>query len=113
MPPHLDFAKLSGKDLIEINAQYRTINHYLIELHDEVAEFENLLRFKKEIGFRPLRDEVQEGPDQPHLLLQHQDQRRVIAQRIYNCRTKHSLDHISRSPWRDVLCSSSLLGYLL
>jgi hypothetical protein len=51
MPPVLDFAKLSGKDLIEINAQYRAINHFLIELHDEVEEFENLLRFKKETDF--------------------------------------------------------------
>jgi hypothetical protein len=37
--------------LIEINAQYRTINHYLIELTDVVAEFDNLLRFKKETNF--------------------------------------------------------------
>jgi len=51
LPPYLDFGKLSGDDLIDINAQYRTIKHYLIELRDEVAEFENLLRFKKEMGF--------------------------------------------------------------
>jgi len=51
LPPYIDFGKLSGEDLIDINAQYRTINHYLIELNDEVAEFENLLRFKKEMGF--------------------------------------------------------------
>ena len=51
LPPYLNFNKLKGKDLIEINAQYRTINHYLIELNDEVAEFENLLRFKKEMNF--------------------------------------------------------------
>jgi hypothetical protein len=51
LPPYLDFAKLSGDDLIDINAQYRTINHYMIELRDEVAEFENLLRFKKEMDF--------------------------------------------------------------
>jgi hypothetical protein len=51
LPPHLDFAKLTEKDLIDINAQYRSINHYLIELHDEVSEFENLLRFKMEIDF--------------------------------------------------------------
>ena len=51
LPPLVEFGKLSGKDLIEINAQYRAINHFLIELHDEVAEFENLLRFKKEIDF--------------------------------------------------------------
>jgi hypothetical protein len=47
LPPYLDIDKLSGNDLIDINAQYRSINHYLIELRDEVAEFENLV-FKSE-----------------------------------------------------------------
>lgn len=51
LPPYLDFKKLKGKDFIEINAQYRTINHFLIELTDEVAEFENVLRYKKENKF--------------------------------------------------------------
>jgi len=51
LPPHLDFAKVGDKDLIEINAQYRTINHYIIELHDEVEEFENLLHYHKENDF--------------------------------------------------------------
>ena len=51
LPPHLEAAKVSEIDLIEINAQYRAIAHYLIELNDEVGEFENLLRFKMEIGF--------------------------------------------------------------
>ncbi|MFQ6038347.1 MAG: hypothetical protein ACE5LV_07000, partial [Candidatus Aminicenantales bacterium] len=51
LPPYLDFDKLTGEDLIEINSQYRTINHYMIELNDEVAEFENLLRYKKEMDF--------------------------------------------------------------
>ena len=51
LPPYLDFSKLKGKDLIEINAQYRHINHFLIELTDEVAEFENLLRYNKENNF--------------------------------------------------------------
>jgi hypothetical protein len=51
LPPLPDYAKLDEQDLIEINAQYRAINHFLIELNDEVAEFENLLRFKMEIGF--------------------------------------------------------------
>jgi len=51
LPPHLDFAKLAGKDLIEINAQYRTINHFVIELHDEVGEFENLLRSRQRSDF--------------------------------------------------------------
>lgn len=51
LPPYLDFDKLKNKDLIEINAQYRTINHFLIELTDEVAEFENLLWNNKENNF--------------------------------------------------------------
>jgi len=51
LPPYLNLDSLAREDLIDINAQYRTINHYLIELNDEVAEFENLLRFKKEIDF--------------------------------------------------------------
>ncbi len=51
LPPYLDFNKLKNKDLIEINAQYRIINHFLIELTDEVAEFENLLWQNKENSF--------------------------------------------------------------
>lgn len=51
LPPAIDLAKMSEQDLIDVNAQYRAINHYLIELHDEVGEFENLLRFKMEIDF--------------------------------------------------------------
>lgn len=51
LPPLLDPDKAGGKELVEVNAQYRTINHFLIELHDEVEEFENLLRFKQENDF--------------------------------------------------------------
>ena len=51
LPLYLDSHKFSGEDLVEINAQYRTINHYLIEINDEVMEFENLLRFRKENDF--------------------------------------------------------------
>jgi len=51
LPPYLDFNKLNSKDLIDINSQYRTINHFLIELIDEVAEFENLLRSNDERNF--------------------------------------------------------------
>ncbi|MFW6124127.1 MAG: hypothetical protein ACOC5G_02805 [Acidobacteriota bacterium] len=50
LPPYLDFNKLEGEDLIDINSQYRNINHYLIELRDEVSEFENIL-FDKEADF--------------------------------------------------------------
>jgi hypothetical protein len=51
LPPYLEFDKISDKDLIDINAQYRTVDHYIIELHDEVEEFENLLHFHKENDF--------------------------------------------------------------
>ncbi|MFO7981355.1 MAG: hypothetical protein R6V00_11070 [Candidatus Aminicenantes bacterium] len=50
LPPYIDFNKLEGDDLIDINSQYRSINHYLIELRDEVSEFENVL-FDKEAEF--------------------------------------------------------------
>ena len=51
LPPHIDFQKVSGKELVDINAQYRAINHFLIELHDEVGEFENVLRYSLEKDF--------------------------------------------------------------
>lgn len=51
LPPYLDFSKIPESELIQVNAQYRAINHYLIELHDEVGEFENLLRFCQEMDF--------------------------------------------------------------
>ena len=51
LPKEIEFANISYQDMVEINAQYRTINHYVIELNDEVAEFENLLRFRNENDF--------------------------------------------------------------
>jgi len=51
LPPYGDIEKMSGKELIEVKSQYREITHYLVELRDEVDEFENLLRFKKETEF--------------------------------------------------------------
>lgn len=51
LPPYLDFQKVSSDDLININAQYRSIKHYLIELNDEVAEFESNLRSNEENNF--------------------------------------------------------------
>lgn len=50
LPPYIDYDKMKGTDLIDVNAQYRTIKHYLTELRDEVSEFENIL-FKNESGF--------------------------------------------------------------
>jgi hypothetical protein len=51
LPPHLNFDEIKSEDLIDINSQYRSINHYLIELRDEVGEFESHLRDKGEIDF--------------------------------------------------------------
>lgn len=51
LPPYLDFQKVSSDDLININTQYRSIKHYLIELNDEVAEFESNLRSSNENDF--------------------------------------------------------------
>jgi hypothetical protein len=51
LPPYLDLKKITGQDLIDINAQYRALNHYVIELRDEVDEFESHLRDKKELDF--------------------------------------------------------------
>jgi hypothetical protein len=51
LPPHIDFQKVSGKELVDINAQYRAVNHFLIELHDEVGEFENVLHYSLEKDF--------------------------------------------------------------
>ncbi len=89
LPPHPDYAKLSGKDLIEINAQYRTINHYVIELHETVAEFENLLRFKERSDF--VRYVTKFKKDVTNLISYFNIKvTGVIAQRIHACRSKHS-----------------------
>jgi len=89
LPPLVDFGKLSGKDLIEINAQYRTINHFLIELHDEVAEFENLLRFKKEIDF--VRYVTKYKKDLTNLISYFNIKiNGGLTQRIYSFKGKHS-----------------------
>ncbi len=88
MPPLLDYAKLTGKDLIEINAQYRAINHFLIELHDEVAEFENLLRFKKETEF--VRYVTKYKKDLTNLISYFNIKiTGVLTQKIYHCKNKH------------------------
>lgn len=89
LPPHLDFAKLSGKDLIDINAQYRTINHYVIELHDTIAEFESLLRFKERSDF--VRYVTKYKKDVTNLISFFNIKiNGVIAQRIRLCKTKHA-----------------------
>jgi hypothetical protein len=51
LPPQPELDKMSGKELIEVNSQCREITHFLVELRDEVDEFENLLRYKKETDF--------------------------------------------------------------
>jgi hypothetical protein len=89
LPPYLDFGKLSEKDLIDINAQYRAINHFLIELHDEVGEFENLLRFKMEIDF--VRYVTKYKKDVTNLISYFNIKiNGGLSQRIYHFKTKHS-----------------------
>ncbi len=88
LPPHLDFAKLSGHDLIDINAQYRTINHFVIELHDTVAEFETLLRYKERSDF--VRYVTKYKKDVTNLISFFNIKvNGVIAPRILACKTKH------------------------
>ena len=88
LPPHLDFAKLSGKDLIDINAQYRTINHYVVELHDTIAEFESLLRFKERSDF--VRYVTKYKKDVTNLISYFNIKiNGVIASRIRLCKAKH------------------------
>jgi hypothetical protein len=88
LPPHLDYAKLTGHDLIEINAQYRTLNHFVIELHDTVAEFENLLRYKERSEF--VRYVTKYKKDITNLISYFNIKvNGVIAQRIHACKTKH------------------------
>jgi hypothetical protein len=89
LPPYLDFGKLSEKDLIDINAQYRAINHFLIELHDEVGEFENLLRFKMEIDF--VRYVTKYKKDVTNLISFFNIKiNGGLSQRIYHFKPKHS-----------------------
>lgn len=89
LPPYLDFNELNGKDLVDINAQYRTINHYLIELHDEVNEFENLLRFKKETDF--VRYVTKYKKDITNLISYFNIKiLGCLTQRIYQHKTKHT-----------------------
>lgn len=89
LPPHIEVAKLGGKDLIEINAQYRTINHFLIELHDEVAEFENLLRYKKETDF--VRYVTKYKKDLTNLISYFNIKvNGSLTQKIYGLKSRHS-----------------------
>ncbi|MGZ5514803.1 MAG: hypothetical protein ACXW2O_06845, partial [Candidatus Aminicenantales bacterium] len=87
LPPHLDFTKLSGHDLIDINAQYRTINHFVIELHDTVAEFETLLRYKERSDF--VRYVTKYSKDVTNLISYFNIKvNGVIAPRILACKSK-------------------------
>lgn len=88
LPHYLDFKKLASKDLIDVNAQYRTINHYLIELRDEVAEFDNLLRFKKEQDF--VRYVTKFKKDLTNIISYFNIKiNGSMTQRIYNSKEKH------------------------
>jgi len=88
LPPYLDLNKLEAKDLIDINAQYRTINHYLIELNDEVAEFENLLHYKKETDF--VRYVTKYKKDLSNLISYFNIKiNGCLTEKIYNLKAKH------------------------
>jgi len=88
LPPYLDLNKLEAKDLIDINAQYRTINHYLIELNDEVAEFENLLHYKKETDF--VRYVTKYKKDLSNLISYFNIKiNGCLTEKIYNIKAKH------------------------
>jgi hypothetical protein len=88
LPPHLDFAKMSGKDLIDVNAQYRAINHFVIELHDEVNEFENLLRSKQRTDF--VRYVTKYKKDVTNLISFFNIKvNGLITQRIYQMKSRH------------------------
>jgi hypothetical protein len=88
LPPHLDFAKLAGKDLIDVNAQYRAINHFVVELHDEVTEFENLLRSKQRSDF--VRYVTKYKKDVTNLISYFNIKvNGIITQRIYQAKSRH------------------------
>ncbi len=89
LPPHMEYAKMSGKDLIDVNAQYRAINHFVIELQDEVSEFENLLRFKKRSDF--VRYVTKYKKDVTNLISYFNIKvNGVIVQRIYQSKARHA-----------------------
>ncbi|HVP90085.1 MAG TPA: hypothetical protein VMS75_02595 [Terriglobales bacterium] len=88
LPPVLDFAKMTGKDLIDVNAQYRAINHFVIELHDEVGEFENLLRSKQRTDF--VRYVTKYKKDVTNLISFFNIKvNGLITQRIYQSKARH------------------------
>jgi hypothetical protein len=89
LPPHLEFGKLSGKDLIDVNSQYRAINHFVIELHDEVSEFENLLRSKQRSDF--VRYVTKYKKDVTNLISYFNIKvNGLITQRIYQMKSRHA-----------------------
>ncbi|MGA2534226.1 MAG: hypothetical protein ABSG19_14465 [Candidatus Aminicenantales bacterium] len=89
LPPHIEFGKLPGKDLIDVNAQYRAINHFVIELHDEVGEFENLLRSKQHSDF--VRYVTKYKKDVTNLISYFNIKvNGIITQRIYQTKSRHA-----------------------
>ncbi|MGQ9617437.1 MAG: hypothetical protein ACUVUG_00575 [Candidatus Aminicenantia bacterium] len=51
IPEFLDIEQTEIKKLNEIQVRYRSLQHLLIEIRDELSEFENLLRFEEESQF--------------------------------------------------------------
>ena len=79
---------MSGKDLIDVNAQYRAINHFVIELHDEVTEFESLLRSKQRTDF--VRYVTKYEKDVTNLISYFNIKvNGLITQRIYQMKSHH------------------------
>jgi len=51
VPPLFEPLKWSTDELVRIKSRYRSIVHLILELSDEVNEFENVLRFNREDRF--------------------------------------------------------------
>lgn len=89
LPTYVDWNKLCSNDLININAQYRTINHFLIELHDEVEELETNLRSAGQTMV--VRYVTKYKKDITNLISYFNIKiNGLLTQRIYQLRTRHS-----------------------
>jgi hypothetical protein len=51
VPPVFEPENWTADELVKIKARYRSIVHLILELSDEVSEFENVLRFNREDRF--------------------------------------------------------------
>lgn len=89
LPPIVDYAKLCGSDLLEVISQYRALNHFLIELHDAVEEFEGHLRAGGHTDF--VRYVTKYKKDVTNLISYFNIKIiGVLTRHISQCRNKHS-----------------------